>query len=56
MRKFGRALQVVALVLAPFSMLLPPAQKFTFPGPTLTMLLATVCLFLIGRTVEAYAP
>ncbi len=56
MRRIGRWLQITALVLTPFSMLLPKATHFTFPGPTLTMLLGMVCLFVIGRLIEGYAP
>ena len=57
MRVVGRWLQIAALVLAPLSMFLPPAPpgKFTFPGPTLTMLIATVCVFCLGRLIEGYA-
>ena len=55
MRSIGRYLQIIALALTPLSMLLPKAEKFTFPGPTLTMLLGMVCLFGIGRLVEGYA-
>ncbi len=57
MRKFGRFLQIAALLLTPATMLLPPAPpgQFTFPGPTLTGLLAMVAVFTIGRVVEGYA-
>jgi len=56
MRRFGRGLQILALLLTPFCIFMPLVAKFTsFPGPELTTLLTLVCLFWIGRIVEGYA-
>ncbi len=54
MRRFGRFLQLAALILTPVAFIIPKPEVFRFPGPELTMLLACVCLFGVGRIVEGY--
>jgi hypothetical protein len=56
MRRFGRSLQILALLLTPFCIFMPLVAPFrSFPGPELTTLLLLVCLFCIGRLVEGYS-
>lgn len=54
MRSLGRALQIVGLAVPPLGMMLQLSEVITL-GQMLTMLLAAVCSFGIGRIVEGYA-
>ena len=54
MRKFGHLLQVVALVTLPLSIILQLQNAIDLRN-MLRILLASVCLFYIGRLVEGYA-
>jgi hypothetical protein len=54
MRPFGRALQYVGLGLPPLAMIMQLSESITL-GQMLTMLLAAVCCFGIGRIIEGYA-
>ena len=53
-RSFGRLLQFVGLTIPPLSILLQLEQAVG-PGTMLQMLLASVCVFVIGYYVAAYA-
>jgi hypothetical protein len=53
MRKLGRALQISGLTLPPLSIVMQLAEAISL-GQMLTLLAASVCLFLIGRIVEGY--
>ena len=54
MRGLGRGLQVLGLVLPPLAMVLQLGEAISL-GQMLTMLLAAVCCFGIGRIVEGYS-
>ena len=54
MRSFGRALQLLGLAVPPLAIVLQLAESITL-GQMLTMLVASVSLFLIGRIVEGFA-
>jgi hypothetical protein len=54
MRWVGRGLQWVGLGLPPLAMLWQLMEMITL-GQMLTMLVAAVCLFGIGRIVEGYS-
>lgn len=53
MRQLVRAVQMIALVVLPLSMLLQAASAITV-GQMLTVMVAGLCLFWIGRIVEGY--
>ncbi len=53
MRPLGRNLQIVGLVVLPLSIVLELAGSIS-QGQMLAMLLASVCLFGIGRITEGY--
>jgi hypothetical protein len=55
MRMFGRALQHLALLIAPLSILLIFTGGLYKGWQELVMLLGAVCLFMIGRLIEGYA-
>lgn len=55
MRSLGRALQYLGLALPPLAVVLQLSDSVTL-GQMLTMLVAAVCSFGIGRIVEGYAP
>ena len=54
MRQFGRTLQLVGLSVPPLAIVLQLANSITL-GQMLTMLLAAVCVFGIGRIMEGYS-
>jgi F0F1-type ATP synthase membrane subunit a len=54
MASLGRLLQIVGLVLPPLSIILQLQGAITL-GQMLTMLVAAVSAFWIGRIVEGYA-
>ena len=54
MRGFGKLLQIAGLTLPPVSILLQLTSSISL-GQMLAMLVASICLFLIGRLVEGYA-
>jgi hypothetical protein len=54
MRSFGRGLQFLGLALPPLAILMQLSESISL-GQMLTMLVASVCLFGIGRIVEGYA-
>lgn len=54
MRSFGRAMQWLGLSLPPLSMFLQLTEAITL-GQMLTMLVASVCAFGIGRIVDGYS-
>ncbi len=54
MRSFGRSLQLLGLTVPPLSIMLQLAGSIS-QGQMLTMLLASVCLFGIGRIAEGYS-
>ena len=54
MRGLGRGFQVLGLVLPPLAMVMQLAEAVSL-GQMLTMLLAAVCCFGIGRIVEGYS-
>jgi hypothetical protein len=54
MRGLGRGLQVLGLVLPPLAIIMQLAEAVSL-GQMLTMLLAAVCCFGIGRIVEGYS-
>jgi hypothetical protein len=54
MRPIGRSLQQLGLIVPPLSIVLQLINAITL-GQMLTMLVASVCLFGIGRIVEGYA-
>jgi hypothetical protein len=54
MRAFGRFLQMLGLVLPPLSIVLQLSGSISL-GQMLTMLLAAVAAFAIGRILEGYS-
>jgi hypothetical protein len=54
MRSFGRVLQIVGLTVPPLSVIMQLSDTINLKQ-MLTMLVASVCLFLIGRLLEGYA-
>jgi len=54
MQRIGRGLQWLGLTVPPLSIIMQLAGSITL-GQMLTMLVASVCLFGIGRIVEGYA-
>jgi hypothetical protein len=54
MRGLGRGFQVLALTLPPLAMVLQLGEAISL-GQMLTMLVAAVCCFGIGRIVEGYS-
>ena len=54
MRSLGRGLQVLGLGLPPLAMIMQLSETISL-GQMLTMLVASVCVFLIGRIMEGYA-
>jgi hypothetical protein len=54
MRSLGRTLQQLGLIVPPVSIVLQLTQAITL-GQMLTLLVAAVCMFGIGRIVEGYA-
>lgn len=54
MRELGRGLQLLGLVLPPLAMVMQLAEAVNL-RQMLTMLLAAVCSFIIGRIVEGYS-
>jgi hypothetical protein len=54
MRALGRGLQILGLAAPPLAIVLQLAEAITL-GQMLTMLVAAVCTFLIGRIVEGYS-
>lgn len=54
MKSLGRGLQGVALALLPLAMMLQIAERVTV-GQMLTLWIAGISLFSIGRIVEGYA-
>jgi hypothetical protein len=55
MRGLGKVMQVLGLVVPPLAIVLQLSETVTL-GQMLTMLVAAVCLFWIGRITEGYAP
>ncbi|MCE9545069.1 MAG: hypothetical protein K8T25_06070 [Planctomycetia bacterium] len=55
MKKFGRAMQVGGLVLLPVAMLMQLMNQLAL-GAMLTMMIAGVAAFYLGRYIEGYAP
>ena len=53
MRRFGRLLQYVGLVLPPLAIVLQ-LQEMVSLGTMLSMLVIAVCAFWIGRILEGY--
>jgi F0F1-type ATP synthase membrane subunit a len=53
-RGFGRLLQIVGLVVPPLSIVMQLWAAIT-QGQMLTMLVASVCCWGIGRIIEGYA-
>jgi hypothetical protein len=54
MRAIGRGLQILALALPPLAMVMQLSEAITL-GQMLTILVAAVCSFGIGRILEGYA-
>jgi hypothetical protein len=54
MRTIGRGMQVLALVVPPLAMVMQLTEAISL-GQMLTILVAAVCCFGIGRIVEGYA-
>ena len=54
MRWLGHKLQLVGLILPPLGILLQLGSVIS-TGKMLTMLVAAVCLFFIGRILEGYS-
>src|SRR6476646_4428979 len=54
MRSLGRTMQWLGLAFPPLAMFLQLSEAITL-GQMLTILVASVCLFGIGRIVEGYA-
>lgn len=54
MHSIGRGLQLLGLAVPPLSIIMQLAGSITL-GQMLTMLVAAVCMFGIGRIVEGYA-
>jgi len=53
-RNLGRLLQVIGLAVPPLSIILQLTEAISL-GQMLTMLVASVCSFGIGRILEGYA-
>jgi hypothetical protein len=53
MRSLGRGLQILGLAIPPLAIVLQLAESISL-GQMLTMLVAAVCAFLIGRILEGY--
>ena len=53
MRSLGRGLQILGLAIPPLAMVLQLTEAVSL-GQMLTMLVAAVCAFLIGRILEGY--
>ena len=53
MRSLGRGMQVLGLSLPPLAIVLQLSEAISL-GQMLTMLVAAVCMFGIGRIVEGY--
>ena len=53
MRQLGRFLQIVGLTLPPLSILMQLMDSIK-ANQMLVMLVASVCVFLIGRVLEGY--
>jgi hypothetical protein len=54
MRSFGRGMQILGLVVPPLAMVMQLSDAISL-GQMLTILVAAVCCFGIGRIVEGYA-
>ncbi len=54
MHTLGRLLQVLGLAMPPLAMVMQLTEAISL-GQMLTTLVASVCLFLIGRILEGYA-
>jgi hypothetical protein len=54
MRSLGRTMQLLGLAFPPLAMFLQLSEAITL-GQMLTILLASVCSFGIGRIIEGYA-
>lgn len=54
MQSFGRLLQVIGLTVPPLSIVMQLMNSIK-ANQMLTMLVASVCLFMIGRLIEGYA-
>jgi hypothetical protein len=54
MRGIGRGLQILGLVVPPISILMQLSDSISL-GQMLTILVAAVCLFGIGRIIEGYS-
>ena len=54
LRPLGRVMQIIGLVGPPLAIVLQLSSAITL-GQMLTMLVACVALFAIGRIVEAYS-
>jgi hypothetical protein len=54
MRGTGKSLQLLGLAVPPMAVVLQLLEAISL-GQMLTMLVAAVCLFGIGRIVEGYA-
>ncbi len=54
MYSIGRGLQLLGLTVPPLSIIMQLSGSITL-GQMLTMLVASVCVFGIGRIVEGYA-
>jgi len=59
MRKLGRGLQILALVLLPVSMLMQVSNvlgRQLHVSEMVIMLIAGIAAFMLGRMIEGYAP
>ena len=54
MHTLGRLLQIVGLTLPPLSIMLQLSNAIGL-GPMLTMLVASISMFYLGRIIEGYA-
>jgi hypothetical protein len=54
MRSLGRGLQILALAVPPLGIVLQLSDTISL-GQMLTLLVAAVCMFWMGRIVEGYA-
>lgn len=54
MRAIGRACQFIGLTVPPLAMVMQLTEAISL-GQMLTMLVASVCVFGIGRILEGYA-
>ncbi len=54
MRGLGRTLQLLGLAVPPLAMVMQLGEAITL-GQMLTMLVAAVCCFGIGRIIEGYS-